>query len=137
MRLDNKIIACNLLDTLWFPQIFQFAWGSGTNDRYVWPGTQVSRIIPPMAAPPSPPPQRSMIGDEYGVERIACLPASKQTVKRYQWAEIDAVSRIRIRIRIHRIHVFLGLLDPDPDPLVRGMDPDPAPDLVPSIFKQK
>jgi hypothetical protein len=32
-----------------------------------------------------------------------------------------------------RIHVFLGLLDPDP--LVRGMDPDPAPD--PSIIKHK
>jgi hypothetical protein len=30
-------------------------------------------------------------------------------------------------IRIHRIHMFLGLLDPNPDPLVRGMDPDPAP----------
>jgi hypothetical protein len=26
-----------------------------------------------------------------------------------------------------RIHMFLGLLDPDPNPLVRGMDPDPAP----------
>ncbi len=32
-----------------------------------------------------------------------------------------------------RIHMFLGL--PDPDPLVRGMDPDPAPD--PSIIMQK
>jgi hypothetical protein len=40
-------------------------------------------------------------------------------------------------IRIHRIHMFLGLLDPDPDPLVRGMDPDPAPDLDPSIIMQK
>jgi hypothetical protein len=40
-----------------------------------------------------------------------------------------------LRIRIHQIHKFLGLLDPDPDPLVRGMDPDPAPD--PSITKQK
>jgi hypothetical protein len=29
-----------------------------------------------------------------------------------------------------RIRMFLGL--PDPDPLVRGMDPDPAPD--PSLF---
>jgi len=29
--------------------------------------------------------------------------------------------------------MFLGL--PDPDPLVRGMDPDPAPD--PSIIIQK
>jgi hypothetical protein len=37
------------------------------------------------------------------------------------------------RIRIHRIHMFLG--HKDPDPLVRGMDPDPAPD--PSIIKQK
>jgi hypothetical protein len=34
-----------------------------------------------------------------------------------------------------RIHMFLGLQDPDPDPLVRGMDPAPAPD--PSIFMQK
>ncbi len=34
-------------------------------------------------------------------------------------------------------YMFLGLLDPDP--LVRGMDPDldPAPDLDPSITKQK
>ncbi len=38
-----------------------------------------------------------------------------------------------LRIRIHRIHMFLGL--PDPDPLVRGMDPDPAPD--PSTIMQK
>jgi hypothetical protein len=37
------------------------------------------------------------------------------------------------RIRIHRIHMFLGL--PDPDPLVKGMDPNPAPD--PSNIKQK
>ncbi len=29
----------------------------------------------------------------------------------------------------------LGLLDPDPDTLVRGLDPDPAPD--PSIIKLK
>ncbi len=28
----------------------------------------------------------------------------------------------------------LGLLDADPNPLVRGLDPDPAPD--PSIIKQ-
>jgi hypothetical protein len=39
--------------------------------------------------------------------------------------------------RIHRIHVFLGLLEPDPDPLVRGLDPDPNPDLDPSNIKQK
>jgi hypothetical protein len=43
------------------------------------------------------------------------------------------LSRPVLRIRIHRIHMFLGLLDPDP--LVRSMDPDPAPD--PSIIKQK
>jgi hypothetical protein len=43
-----------------------------------------------------------------------------------------------LRIRIHQIHTFLGLQDPDPGPLVRGtMDPDPAPDLDPSIIKQK
>jgi hypothetical protein len=33
--------------------------------------------------------------------------------------------------------MFLGLLDPDPDPLVRGMDPDTAPDPDNSIMKQK
>jgi len=31
--------------------------------------------------------------------------------------------------------MFLGL--PDPDPLVRGMDPDPAPDSDPSTIMQK
>jgi hypothetical protein len=31
------------------------------------------------------------------------------------------------RIRIHQIHKFLGLLDPDL--LIRGIDPDPHPDL--------
>jgi hypothetical protein len=30
--------------------------------------------------------------------------------------------------------MFLGLMDPDP--LVRGMDPDPAPDPDPSIITQ-
>jgi hypothetical protein len=30
----------------------------------------------------------------------------------------------------------LGLLDPDPDPLVRGMDPDQAPEPDSSIIKQ-
>jgi hypothetical protein len=35
-------------------------------------------------------------------------------------------------IRIRRIHMFLGILDPDP--LVRGMEPDPAPD--PSLFSK-
>jgi len=44
---------------------------------------------------------------------------------------------LRIRIWIHRIHMFLGLLGLDPYPLVGGMDPDPAPDLDPSITKQK
>ncbi len=33
--------------------------------------------------------------------------------------------------------MFLSLLDSDPDPLVRGMEPDLAPDLDPSIIKQK
>jgi hypothetical protein len=37
-----------------------------------------------------------------------------------------------LRIRIRRIRMFLGLLDPDP--LVRGTDPDPAPD--PSIISK-
>jgi hypothetical protein len=34
-----------------------------------------------------------------------------------------------------RIRIFLGNLDPEPDPFVRGTDP--APDLDPSIIKQK
>jgi hypothetical protein len=29
---------------------------------------------------------------------------------------------------MHRIRMFMGLLDPDPYPLVRCVDPDPAPD---------
>jgi hypothetical protein len=37
-----------------------------------------------------------------------------------------------IMIRIRRIRMFLGLQNPDPDPLVRGTDPDQAPD--PSLF---
>jgi hypothetical protein len=52
-----------------------------------------------------------------------------------------AVFRIVFRIRIHQIHMFLGTPDPDMDPLVRGMDPNPAPfpDPVPdpSISKRK
>ncbi len=43
----------------------------------------------------------------------------------------------RAVFRIHRIHMFLGLPDTDPDPLVRGMDPAPAPDSDPSIIMQK
>ncbi len=39
-----------------------------------------------------------------------------------------------LQIRIHRIHMFLSL--PDPDPLVRGMDPDTAPDPDPSATMQ-
>jgi hypothetical protein len=31
--------------------------------------------------------------------------------------------------------MFSGILDPDPDPLIT--DTDPAPNLVPSIIKQK
>ncbi len=34
------------------------------------------------------------------------------------------------------LHVF-GPPGADPDPLIRGVDPDPAPDLDPSITKQK
>jgi hypothetical protein len=41
------------------------------------------------------------------------------------------------RIRSQQIRMFLGLLDPDPGPLVRGMDPDPAPDPNPSVIMQK
>ncbi len=45
---------------------------------------------------------------------------------------------IVLRIRIW-IHMFLVLLNPDPDTLVRGMDPDLAPDqeLDPPIVMQK
>jgi hypothetical protein len=43
------------------------------------------------------------------------------------------VFRIRIQIRIHRIHMFFGL--PESDPLVKDMDPDPAPDYF--IIKKK
>jgi hypothetical protein len=57
----------------------------------------------------------------------ACIHPNKEHKK--------PVLRIRIRIRIHRIHMCLDLLDPDPS--VRGMDSDPAPDLDPSITKQK
>ncbi len=35
-----------------------------------------------------------------------------------------------LRIRIRRSHMFLGLLDPDPQ--VKGINPDPTPDLDPS-----
>jgi hypothetical protein len=42
---------------------------------YVQPGILSARIIPPplMVAPPTP--EQSMIGDEYGIQHIACLPA--------------------------------------------------------------
>jgi hypothetical protein len=43
---------------------------------------------------------------------------------------IFSITGLRIRI-----HMIFGLLDPGPDPLVRGMNPDLAPD--PSIIKQK
>jgi hypothetical protein len=33
--------------------------------------------------------------------------------------------------------MVLGFPDPDPDLLVRGTDPDPAPDLKPFMIKQK
>ncbi len=39
-----------------------------------------------------------------------------------------------LRIRIRRIHMFLGFLDPDP--LVRGVEPEPAPDTDPSVTKK-
>jgi hypothetical protein len=37
---------------------------------------------------------------------------------------------IRIRIWIQRLHMFLCPLDPDPEPLVRDIDPDPAPSII-------
>ncbi len=45
--------------------------------------------------------------------------------------------QIQIRIRIHRIHMFWGLLYQDLDSLVKGMDPDLAPDPDLSITKHK
>jgi hypothetical protein len=45
------------------------------------------------------------------------------------------IFRLILTINVPVVYMFLGLLDPAPDPLVRGMDPDPAPD--PSIIKQK
>jgi hypothetical protein len=42
----------------------------------------------------------------------------------------------RIRIRIRRIHMFLGFPDPHPDPLVRDMDPYPAPDHQAKIVRK-
>jgi hypothetical protein len=46
-------------------------------------------------------------------------------------AHPDSTEAILFDVRIQ----CLCLLDPDPDPLVRGTDP--APDLDPSIIKQK
>ncbi len=43
---------------------------------------------------------------------------------------LHTVLWIRIWIWIHRLHMFLCLLDPDPEPLVRDIDPDPAPSLI-------
>jgi hypothetical protein len=44
------------------------------------------------------------------------------------------VAVLGIRIRILRIRMFLGLPDPDPDLLVRGKDPDLAPDPSPFLI---
>ncbi len=75
------------------------------------------------------PPQDHQVQARLG--RVALHMESRDTS-----AGIDSTSfRIRIWIRIHRIHMFLGL--PDPDQLVRGMDPDLAPDPDPFIIKQK
>ncbi len=43
----------------------------------------------------------------------------------------DEICKLVLGIRI-RVRIFLGLQDQDS--LVRGMDPDPAPDLDPSLF---
>jgi hypothetical protein len=59
-------------------------------------------------------------------------PGRKIVIPRFHNYHIRAAV---LRIRIHRIHVFLG--HRDPDPLVRSMDPDPAPDSDPSIIMQK
>ena len=43
---------------------------------------------------------------------------------------LHTVLWIRIRIWIQRLHMFLCPLDPDPEPLVRDIDPDPAPSII-------
>ncbi len=60
----------------------------------------------------------------------SAVKTEKPLIDEQQSNFFKAVFRIRIRI-----HVFFGL--PDPDPLVRGMNPDPAPDTDPSIIMQK
>ena len=59
--------------------------------------------------------------------------SAKVTFHQMTRKPVETVSKSVLRIRIHRIHMFLGLLDPDP--LVKGMDPAPAPD--PFITMQK
>jgi hypothetical protein len=65
--------------------------------------------------------------------RLECYQTNDNKIQFQSKDMYVTVFRIRSRLRIHRIHMFLGLQDPDP--LVRGMDPDPAPD--PSIIMQK
>jgi hypothetical protein len=85
-----------------------------------------------------------------GTERLARIRWSFRAVAKniYQSESgVDHCCCFRIRISIYcrypvlriRIRVFLGLQDPDP--LIRGMDPEPDPALVPdpdpSIIMQK
>ncbi len=48
---------------------------------------------------------------------------------RILFAYSEPLLRTWFRIRIRRIHMYLGLPDSYPDPLVRDMDPDPAPSI--------
>ncbi len=72
-------------------------------------------------------------GHQGGEDHVHVGHLQKNLQNKFQVAMFISWSWSVLRIRIHRIHMFLGLQDPDP--LVRGMDPDPAPD--PSIIMQK
>jgi hypothetical protein len=52
----------------------------------------------------------------------------RKTKRGNEGIAISPVLAAVLGIRIRRIRMVLGLLDPDPDSIVRGTDPDPAPD---------
>jgi hypothetical protein len=68
------------------------------------------------------------------VDGLSVSNRSAQFVLLYWYLIMESLNAQKavFRIRI-RIHMLLGL--PDPDLLIRGMNPNPAPD--PSIIKQK
>jgi hypothetical protein len=74
--------------------------------------------------------QLSDSGGSFQVTSIMIDPSGQIPPGRVTDLQVISLTVLRIRIRIR---MFLGILDPDP--LVRGMDPDPAPD--PSIIMQK